>query len=389
MKILLVSWSILPSKGGSSIIVENLARNFKKDELVILGGKKLFQNTTNKRKLEGPSFFYFFSEIDVMGRGLRFFEWFKQLRFKTLVRYIKTIILELKIDYVVGVYPDAIYCHAACIAAKELGLPFSAYFHNTYVENLAISNNKAIPIQQEIFEYAQYVFVMSDGMKNFYEKHYEYNKFVSLVHTFNAYPNVKKLTGIPGVDKSTYKLVAIGNFNESNIEATRRFIDAIKQNTKYSLSIYTHVPKILLKQRGIDIEAIDYKGFVSPDQVHEVLQEYDICVLTHGFTGGYGEVEYQTIFPTRTIPLLLSGKPIIAHSPVGSFLNDFIHKNRCADLVDRPDKNAILASLEKISSDVNYQEQLVAASKKTAELFYGPKVVKEWKAILAQNNVQL
>jgi hypothetical protein len=388
MKILLVSWSTLPNKGGSSIIVENLARNFTKEELVVLGSKKLFQDTYVKRDLAGPKFLYFFSEIDVMGRGLRFFEWFKKLRFTALVKYIKKIIQQEEIDYVVGVYPDAIYCHAACIAAKEFNLPFSTYFHNTYVENLAIAESKASPIQNEIFDYAQHVFVMSDGMKNFYEHKYNDNKFVSLVHTFNAYPKVKNPTGIPGIDKSSYKLVAIGNFNESNVEATTRFIDAIKSNPKYSLSLYTHVPKILLKQRGIDIDAIDYKGFVSPDQVHEVLQEYDICVLTHGFTGGYGEVEYKTIFPTRTIPILLSGKPIIAHSPQGSFLNNFITENKCADLIDIPDKSLILDRLDTITSDLSYQKELVGASKKTAEKFYGPEVVKKWKAILAEDNAQ-
>ena len=34
MKILLVSWSTLPNAGGSSVIVENLARNFESEELV-------------------------------------------------------------------------------------------------------------------------------------------------------------------------------------------------------------------------------------------------------------------------------------------------------------------------------------------------------------------
>ena len=38
MKILMVSWSILPRAGGSSVIVESLAQNFKRDELIVLGG---------------------------------------------------------------------------------------------------------------------------------------------------------------------------------------------------------------------------------------------------------------------------------------------------------------------------------------------------------------
>lgn len=382
MKILLVSWSTLPNKGGSSVIVENLAKNFSSSEMIVLGSRTAMPEPPPPRSADKAQFKYFFSELYFMGRGYRYFIWFRKWRFKPLIQKIKNIIKVENIDYVVGVYPNPFYCHAASIAARELNVPFSSYFHNTYVENVAIVDPKATAIQQEIFDASEYIFVMSDGMKKFYEKKYNSYKFKSLVHTFNAFPSETQLTGIPGADKSVYKLVAIGNFNESNLDATIRLVNAIKNNPKYKLSVYTHVPKLMLQQRGIDVQAIDYQGFVNPDEVHQVLQQYDIAVLTHGFTGGYGEIEYQTIFPTRTIPLLLSGKPIFAHSPPGSFLNDFIHKNKCAELVDVADEKAIINGLDKIANNAEYQKQLIIASKQTAEQFYGPNVVADFKNTL-------
>ncbi len=382
MKILLVSWSTLPNKGGSSIIVENLSQNFSKDELVVLGSKTLFQNTSMKRPAGGPEFLYFFSEMYLLGRGYRYFSWFRKWRFRPLVKYIKSIITSQKIEHVIGVYPNEIYCHAACIAARELDIPFSSYFHNTYTENVEITDPKKDEIQQEIFEASKNIFVMSEGMQRFYEQKYKLNKFHPLIHTFNKFPVSKTLTGIPGENKKQYKLVAIGNFNESNMDATLRFAAAIRKHPRYSLSLFTHVPKVLLKRRGMTLSDIEYEGFVKPDEVHRILQHYDICVLTHGFTGGYGDVEYQTIFPTRTIPLLLSGKPIIAHSPDGSFLNDFIKKNKCAELVDEPSEKAILEGLDRIANSLDYQNKLVEASRHTAQKFHGVNVVKAWKSIL-------
>ena len=299
-----------------------------------------------------------------------------------MVKKIKSIIQNEKIDYVIGVYPNPLYCLAACRAARELNIPFSAYFHNTYVENTAINDPKAPEIQKEIFDYSDHIFVMSKGMQSFYSDKYKWDKFVPLVHTFNDYPDQKKMTGIPGTGKEHYKLVAIGNFNESNMDATIRFANAIKDHPKFSLSLYTHVPKLLLQKRGLDTNLIEHKGFVKPDEVHNVLQEYDIAVLTHGFTGSYGAVEYQTIFPTRTIPLLLSGKPIIAHSPPGSFLNQFIKEHHCAALVDKAETKAIISTLEKIIKEEEYQKELVEAAKKTSQLFYGPNVVKKLKSYL-------
>lgn len=384
MKILLVSWSTLPNKGGSSIIVENLAKNFSSDEMVILGSRKMKQKELPRRSAKKTSFQYFYSEMDFFGRGARFFDWFRKWRFQPLVKKIEAIITEEKIDHVVGVYPNSFYCYAACLSAKKMNVPFSSYFHNTYIENVEITDPQASSIQKVIFENSVNIFVMSKGMQKFYEQKYEQKNFIPLVHTFNEYPDETKLSGLPKANKSHYKLVAIGNFNESNLDATRRLIAAIKDNPKYSLSLFTHVPKVLLRNRGVDIEGIDYQGFVNPDDVHEKLQDYDICVLTHGFTGGYGEVEYRTIFPTRTIPFLLSGKPIFAHSPKGSFLNDFILENNCAELVHLADEKAIIAGLDRIADDENYQAKLVAASKKTAKIFHGPQVVKKLKSRLNQ-----
>lgn len=382
MKILLVSWSVLPNKGGSSIIVENLARNFSNAEMIVLGSKQLFQNNSLHRPSTTARFEYFFSELSLFGRGARYFEWFRKWRFQPLVKAIKKMIRQEQIDYVIGIYPNDYYCHAACRAAQALQVPFSTYFHNTYIENTAIKNPRAKEIQAEIFDTARHIFVMSKGMEDFYKEKYQLDKFIPLVHTFNEYPDTKAMTGIPGTDKQRYQLVAIGNFNESNMEATRRFVDTIKTHPRFSLSLYTHVPKMLLKMRGLDVEAIDYKGFVDPDKVHSVLQNYDIMVLTHGFTGGYGPIEYQTIFPTRTIPLLLSGKPIIAHAPDHSFLNHFIKKNNCAALIEQADPQAILNTLDKVASDLDYQKQLVAAARETAAQFYGPEVARQLKKIL-------
>jgi glycosyltransferase involved in cell wall biosynthesis len=381
MKILLVSWSVLPRPGGSSVIVEQLARNFNAQELIVLGGKD-WSEPKMVRDERSPCFLYSFTEFHFLGRGHRFFAGLRKWRFNPLVEEIKTVIREEKIDYVIGVYPDDFYCYAACKAAKSTGVPFSSYFHNTYVENTAIRDPEANKVQTEIFANSEFVFVMSKGMQRFYEEKYRLPRVIPLVHTFNDFPAENTLSGIPGSGKKQYKLVAIGNFNESNMEATIRFARAVGHDNRFTLSLYTHVPKLLLQKRGLDTRLIEHKGFVSPDQVHQILQHYDIAVLTHGFTGGYGEVEYRTIFPTRTIPLLLSGKPIIAHSPAGSFLNDFIRENQCAALVDQAEAHAIIRGLERIIDDEEYQQVLVDNARLAAQQFYGPEVVQNLKNVL-------
>lgn len=381
MKILFISSSILPYTGGSSVIMENLSQNFLKDELIIIGSRG-WEIPKIVRANNSPVFRYFFSELSLFGRGARFFNWFRKWRLNPLIKYISQTIERENITHVIGVYPNSFYCLAAARAAKKNSIPFSSYFHNTYLENTAINEPNAAKWQKEIFDASDHIFVMSEGMKLFYKEKYSGNKFISLVHTFNDFPDQKSMTGVPGIEKETYKLVAFGNFNESNLEATKRFLQAIKGNPKFTISIYTHVPKILLQNRGLDTSLFSYMGSVKPEEIHDTLQKYDICILTHGFKGGYGEIEYRTIFPTRTIPMLLSGKPILAHSPNESFLNAFVKSHQCAELVDNPTEEAILNGLEKIIKDESYQRTLVANAAKTSELFHGEKVVKRLKEML-------
>ena len=190
MKILMVSWSILPRPGGSSIIVEQLANNFAASELVVLGASGLRskrENLDRKRKIK---FLYFPTEISVFGRGARFFEQIRKRRFKSLVKEIERIIDAEKIDRIIGVFPDQLYCYAACQAAKNKQLPFFSYFHNTFIENSAIKDTTAPAIQAEIFDHSKIIFVMSKGMQKFYDHKYPQHqgKFIPLVHTFDHLP---------------------------------------------------------------------------------------------------------------------------------------------------------------------------------------------------------
>ena len=77
------------------------------------------------------------------------------------------------------------------------------------------------------------------------------------------------------------------------------------------------------------------------DEIPRRLAEADILLLPHGLTGPEEwSVEYRTIFPTKTIEYLISGRPILAHAPRGCFLTRFLAENDCALVVDRADTGA-------------------------------------------------
>jgi hypothetical protein len=386
VKLLVVSASVFPKRSASAFVVEKLARQFSLNEMTVVGELAATGRANIERPSTAPRFHYIRSGISLWGRGARFFAPLRWRLFRVIVRRICDIARREGCNYILGVYPDELYCCAAYDASVRLKLPFSSYFHNTYLDNAAITNRRAAEIQSRIFERSDHIFVMSEGMKRFYDEQYGRGKFVPLLHTFEEHPapeNVEENNNRCGKTR----LVLFGNFNESNIEATRRLVDAVKGNDKYELNIYTDVPRMLLSRRGLDVGATIYHGSLGhlsfADLIAE-LRQYDIFVLTHGFMGAYGDVEYRTIFPTRAIPMLLSGRPMLVHSPPNSFLTEFFRENRCAAVVDEPSPDAILIALKRIEENAGLRAELVFSAREAAEQFYGPNVANLLRAHLSE-----
>ena len=89
--------------------------------------------------------------------------------------------------------------------------------------------------------------------------------------------------------------------------------------------------------------------------------------------------EYRTIFPTKTIEYLISGRPILAHSPADSFLTQFLKENDCALVVDEPDVGMLRAAIERLRSDNELRDRLVRNALRTARMFQAPHVAAEFR----------
>lgn len=374
MKILYVTKAVKPNKGGSVSICENLIKQFTASEMVVLGSRRVFTKKYNRSySFNSPRVYYQFGEVNYKGKGDRFLVPFRYILFPFLILRIIRLYRKEGCNHILANFPDIFFCYAAYLASVLLGADYSTYFHNTYLENRPQGHRGyfARKWQPKIFNRSKNIFVMSEGMRNFFAKLYpSKSNFITLPHTHNYRPEARKTRCIG----NPVKFVLIGNFNESNIDATRRVIDALKNKPSYKFFFYTHVPDILLKSRGLDISAIKNMGFVDESELIEEIRKYDIAILTHGFTGGYSEVEYQTIFPTRTIPLLLSGLPLFVHSPNNSFLSDYIRDKDCAELVVESQYSSIQRSIDILINSSTRQEQIVKNALEAAKEFDGLRI---------------
>ncbi len=384
--IFFLSWILPPAQGGSAYIVHQLAKHFDPDILTIAGGSKDFFKTSDW--YDGVKYHYFFTELNWRGHGDRYFKPFRFLLFPFLLINLFLLIKKQKHEKIVVTFPDAYYLIAGYIISMCLNLKLFIYFHNTYADNRSgFSLRVAKKIQEKIFKKSIRIFVMSDGMKSFYTKHYPAysSKFEVLPHTFKEYPEVN-LKSFKKTLTQPYKLVMIGTFNASNMEATNRVMMLIsKHRNLFDLDVYSSSNKQLLKYKwGLDLDAfgVNYRGAVRQEDVLQIVLNYDASIVTHGFSGGYSEIEYQTIFPTRMIPLLISGIPILVHSPPNTYLNEFIIKYDCAELVSEKSEKQLYDALLRICQNETRRTDLLSNAKTASNYFYGPSVVSKFVAQL-------
>jgi glycosyltransferase involved in cell wall biosynthesis len=366
-KTLLISWNIPPDTSGSAVIVGNLAKHFKRTELLLAGERPIGAPGVAWRG-EWPELAYIARGWPASWRGAR---WWRRLQLPII--FLRSVRLAVKgrCTAVVAVFPKEEYLLIGYLTALVRRIPFIPYFHNTWLENRSgLALRLAELLQWRVFKRAEHVFLMSEGMVELYRERYPNLKCSALVHSFNG--------GLPVFcppppPNSPLRITISGSIGETCRDATVRICDAIFQTDDVDLTFLTGTPLSYLAKLGLLRNGVRYET-VPTDQVVERLRQSDIVVLPHGFTGGYSSEEYQTIFPTRTIEYLICGRPILAHSPSGCFLTRFLLEHECALVVEEPSLGQLRRAIETLRNDSALRSKLVRNALKAAEQFYAPRV---------------
>ncbi len=362
-KILLISWTLFPATSGSSVIVNNIASQFSKDEMVMVGEAVPGKNTRTWDS-SYPDIHYVNPNISIRGRGQTWFRWANANK---VISQVTKIAKDEGCTKILTIFPDDFYLNVGYQVSKKLGLPLYTWFHNTYLDNYeGLRKSFAKRFQPEIFDYAKITYVMSDGMLKYYQKQYPNTEFKTLVHGFPI-PNV---TFQPyEAPKKRVKFLFTGSLNESCRDATVRLMKLILENPNYELHMYTGNPMSHFEKYGIGGENVHHHGFIALEDLVKAFEQYDVMLLPHGFDGIRTDVEYKTIFPTRTIPCLYSNKPILAHSPKDVFLTNFLNENKCALNVDTKDTKVLQEAIDKITTDTAFSNELIKNAIKTSRIF--------------------
>jgi hypothetical protein len=352
-KMMMISWGLPPGLNGSSNIVANLAQQFSPNELVVAGERWPGPKSSEWSDENGSK-----PEMIFVHR-----QW--PWRFKRVVRLLlfPVIFTRLAIAYrrhgcrqVMAIFPDEFYLFAGYLLSIITGDSFFSYFHNTYAENRSgLRGWFSRWLQPRVFRRSKIVYVMSDGMKEHWERLHPGIRFEPLVHTFNEAISDRPSRGtIP----AAFQMAFMGNANKSNFDALSRLPAVLEAFPDCRITTYSGAGDAVFARLGLQSDRVRHTR-VGYDQVVDELSKFDLLFLAHGFVGDLSEVEYATIFPTRTIPYLLSGTPIVAHSPPNAFLTRWLRSRDCAEIVDEPQGEALVQAVSRLIADPRRAGQLV------------------------------
>jgi hypothetical protein len=348
---LVVSWVSPRAHTGSGVIVRNLLGCFTAAEVEIVSEYDR-QEDLALWTADLPPIHILNPFVGFVTRGRSTARW---LNVRRMVRQVKRIAREMRAERILTLFPDDYHLYIGYRCSKDLGIPLYTWFHNTYLDaKQGYRRFLAHWLQPAVFRHSRLNMVMSDGMLEFMSHRYPGVKFATLQHGFS----------IPAVDadllaqsahvprSGRVRFCYTGNLNHSCEDATGRLVSALATRPNFELHVHSPTPRQCWDRLGVDCSGVHFHDPTSAlNGFAKVLQSYDVLLLPLGLTGRLPTAEYKTIFPTRAIPLLTSGRPILAHAPSDSFLARFLRDRDCAFVADQPDHEHLLRMIDQILSD--------------------------------------
>ncbi len=368
---MILSWSVFPEQVAMSLLIHNIAKVLG-TQSVVIGEKTDFDE-------EWDSVNYPLYHIDPFPfnfrKGKQFLKW---LTFNKSLKRINKIIRKHECKAILCPFPDEYYMNLARKAATHNDINFYPWFHNTYLENRnGIKLKLAERLQPRFFEAAKKVFSISEGLTDYYKRTYPSIDFGTLKHGFNipvyAYEDYNINNNKP------VKFAYTGSLNESCRDAAVRLAEVLTSNPKFELHVFGKKNEKMLQSYGIAREKVKTYGFLEEEDFNKALKSCDIMLLPHGFTGARSDIEYETIFPTRTIPLLYSNRPILLHSPENASLTKVITKNKAAFVITSKNKAEIEMQIHDFLKDKNLQAEIIKNALHFAKEYAIHKIVNQIK----------
>jgi glycosyltransferase involved in cell wall biosynthesis len=362
-KILVISQNFPPELTASSVLVNNIFSYYTGDFEAIAG----FVFGRYSEDFKAPCKTTYLTPPDNYFLKRGYYKLTPKFRFvnKFLIR---RLVKKIKPDIIFGNYPEIEFFISSFEIAKELNIPFYAYFHDLWEENMHNANLRRIANywERKIILGSSRVICCTEYQQSYFKK--KYGVSTSLL-----------LHPIPDSDIENYKIEEIKEAGEKNLVFIGTLSKAMNQDAlitiskslkylpdNYKLVWYPiqDIPLDLLKSEGFDTDKIIVK-VVSTDEMKRAVKSADLLLAPLSFKN-CSEEEVKTVFSNKLLTYLVSGRPILVFSPEDCYHSVSANENGWAYVVDKNgEQNLANEILTFINNSVLKQKTIDAAREET------------------------
>jgi glycosyltransferase involved in cell wall biosynthesis len=280
---------------------------------------------------------------------------------------------------IVGVFPDYYFLKIARETAKITGIPLAAYLHDTISESHYETrySREADILQEQVFNEASAIFVMSRGMAELYKKKYNLDS-MPLEHTYLE-------PVLDTVPDNTLKRQAFwgGDIYAINKNAVSRISEGLKTiNCDFFLATGASLEG--LSSMGIEGSHIKRGFFSKRPEYLANLRENGLLILAldSADESPVHRDELATIFPTKTPEYLAAGSPILIHCPDDYFLARFFKDNNCGYVISEKSPAKIAEISRQMLEEPEAFSEMRLNALKAAGIFDSERLAKKFSTVV-------
>jgi glycosyltransferase involved in cell wall biosynthesis len=352
---------------GGSILISRLLADYPVSRLSVLTGSQYFRISPPEGRLACEHLVFPTTRGRGrwgLGRVKNLIDWVAVffLIFKAVV-----VIKHRKIEAVLSIAHGRFFL-AAAFATHLTGTPLILIVHDDWLTPVERSS----PLQARFLrrlsrmaiKEASHIYAVSPEMHEFLKREFKVESEVQLVATEVHVADVREVAN----QRRSGVIVYAGQITEA-VEDNLRLLAKIVCNGRLdhlgafdtNFCLYTKISSERIRDWGWQDPRISVRGWVSQNELHNVLADADLLFLPFSFSES-ARYAVERAFPSKTADYLAAGRPILVFGPRYSSLVRYAEEQQFAEVVDEFDESVLARGIERILLDSGYRSQLCRRS---------------------------
>ncbi len=265
---------------------------------------------------------------------------------------------------------------AAALAARRCSVGLTNYLFDDYREQWALTRFRSAAriAEKKLLTSASCNIVTNEFMRISYTKRFQCTTQVVPNPYSVEWVNSFKTGSIPEQKpRSIFFAGSIYHVNRDAFVCLVRALDSLGENWRLVLSTSQSAGD--LKSMGLSVGRAILSAHSDTNGLMDAVRSATLLYLPLGFSKGVQGV-VRTALPAKFSEYLVSGRPMIVHSPADCFVADYVRRQSCSYLADTLNSDQLAETISKAGQNTGEQSQLVKKAMCCGRRDFAPELAR-------------